>query len=233
MKFPRELIAGVLIQRRKRFLADVRLDDGRVITAHTANTGSMRGCSDPGSRVWLLDTMKPGRKYRYSWELVEAVPGVLVGVNTHLANKLVREGVENDAICELQGYDDILSEVTVGSSRIDLVLEKPGGRRCLVEVKSVTLAEQGIAYFPDSPSVRGARHLEELARAAASGRRSAIFFCVQRGDVKEVRPADDIDPVFGHKLRRAIETGAEALAYRAAVTTGGISLAEPLPVLCP
>ena len=236
MLFPQPLIEGVLIRRYQRFLADVRLSDGRHITAHTANTGSMLGCSGPGSRVWLIRALNPARKYPLSWEIVEVAPGVLVGINTALPNRLVQEAVEHGVARELQGYDRIRGEVAYGTerSRIDLLLERAtDNTRCYVEVKNVTAAGQGIALFPDAVSARGAKHLRELMAVVAAGQRGVLCFCVQRGDVHEVRPADAIDPLYGATLRQALAAGVEAIAYRAEISPAGITLRTPLPVVCP
>lgn len=234
MRFPHPLIAGTLVRRYQRFLADVRLDDGRVVIAHTPNTGSMLGCCRPGSRVWLRDTGNAARKYPLSWELVEAEPEVMVGINTGLANALVREAVEFGVAKELQGYGGIRQEVRYGEegSRIDLLLESGSGH-CYVEVKNVTLVEDGAALFPDAVTQRGAKHLRELATMVRRGHRAAIFFCVQRGDAREMRPADRIDPVYGRTLREVLAAGVEALAYRADVRLDGIVLRTRLPVVCP
>ena len=232
MKFNQALIPGILIKRYKRFLADIELDSGRVITAHTPNTGSMLGCCEPGSRVWLSDSGNPDRKYPLSWELVETAPGILVGINTGLPNKLVEEGIRNGMIRELQGYAGIRREVRYGAenSRIDLLLEDAAKPACFVEVKNVTLARDGTGYFPDAVSVRGSKHLRELAEVVAAGKRGIILFCVQRKDVSEVRPADTIDRTYGSTLRQVIDSGVEALAWRAAVTPEEIRLDKSLPV---
>lgn len=234
MMFDRPLIQGTLLKRYKRFLADVALPDSRIVTAHSSNTGSMTGCSTPGSTIWLRDSGSTTRKYPLTWELVEAEPGVLVGINTHRANALVREGIENGTITELGGYTSVRSEVRYGNenSRIDLLLEANERPCCWVEVKSVTLVEDGVAYFPDAVSIRGTKHLRELAQMAARGDRAVIFFCTQRGDAHEVRPADHIDPAYGQALRDAISTGVEAIAYRAEVQPEGIELMTALPVIC-
>lgn len=226
------MIPGILIKRYKRFLADVELDDGRVVTAHTPNTGSMLGCCEPGSRVWLSDSGNPDRKYPLSWELVEAAPGILVGINTGLPNKLVEEGIRNGVIRELQGYGGIRREVRYGAekSRIDLLLEDAARPPCYVEVKNVTLARDGAGYFPDAVSERGSKHLRELAEVVAAGKRGVILFCVQRTDVAEVRPADTIDRKYGNTLRQVIDSGVEALAWRADVTPEEIRLDKSLPV---
>ncbi|MBU0501505.1 MAG: DNA/RNA nuclease SfsA [Gammaproteobacteria bacterium] len=234
MRFESPLIEGTLLRRYKRFLADVALEGGAIVTAHTPNTGSMRGCAEPGSRVWLRDSGNPNRKYPFSWELVRTSGGVMVGINTALANHLVREGIERGVITALSGYDRIRSEVRYGeNSRVDLLLQGNDRPDCYVEVKNVTLVGKGIAYFPDAVTTRGAKHLRELAAMAGAGKRAIIFFCVQRGDAREVRPADTIDPAYGHALRNALSQGVEALAYRAEPSPEGIALALPLPVVVP
>ena len=230
MKFKSPLIQGRLLHRYKRFLADVELPTGEIITAHTANTGAMQGCSEPGSRVWLSQSDNPKRKCPYTWELVETTTGTLVGINTQLSNHLVREAITTGRIPELQGYANIRSEVRYGqeNSRIDLLLESD--IPCYVEVKNVTLAENGIGYFPDAVSTRGSKHLRELMSVVAAGQRAVIFYCVQRDDVHEVRPADHIDPVYGRTLREALERGVEAVAYGAGVSVEGVVLENVLLV---
>lgn len=235
MQFDAPLIPGVLIRRYQRFLADVRLADGGTVTAHTPNTGSMKGCCEPGSRVWLRDSGSATRKYPFSWELVEAAPDVLVGINTGLANALVREAIENGTVKELQGYGRIRQEVRYGeeNSRIDLLLERDDGRLCYVEVKNVTLVEDGKALFPDAVSSRGAKHLRELAAMVRQGHRAVIFYCVQREDAATVAPADRIDPLYGRTLREVLAQGVEALAYQARPGLDGIALHKALAVVCP
>jgi len=235
VEIEKPMIAGILVRRYKRFLADIELANGSVITAHTPNTGSMMGCCTPGSRVWLADTGNPSRKYPFSWELVEAIPDILVGINTMLPNKLVREGIENGAIPELAGYGSIRTEVAYGreNSRIDLLLEDGPRGACYVEVKNVTLARDGVGLFPDAVSRRGSKHLRELEEMAALGHRAVIFFCAQRGDVREVRPADTIDPEYGETLRHAVANGVQALAYNASINPGCIRLDRPVPVVFP
>ncbi len=240
MEFKSPLIKGTLIKRYKRFLADIILENGDQITAHTPNTGSMRGCSEQGSTVWLRDTKNPDRKYPYSWEMVETKPNVLVGINTHLSNFLVEEAIKNEIITELQGYDQIRHEVKYGieNSRIDLMLidQQPEGEEkqdCYVEVKNVTLVEDNIAYFPDAVTKRGSKHLRELQTMVEQGKRAIIFYCVQRNDVEEVRPADKIDPEYGQLLRTAINSGVEAIAYSAKISPVEIELVKSIPVICP
>ena len=231
MRLP-PLIEGRLIRRYQRFLADVELADGRRITVHTPNTGRMRGLLDPGNRLWLRDCANPRRKYRYSWVLVETRQGVLVGIDTQLSNPLVREGIETGVISKLQGYERLRQEVRYGreNSRIDLLLEDEKRGRCYVEVKNVTLVENGIAQFPDAVTERGRKHLRELARRARAGDRAVVLFCVQRGDAERFRPADHIDREYTSSLAEAAQQGVETLAYSARVSTGKIRLDQSLPV---
>jgi sugar fermentation stimulation protein A len=234
MKFRATLVEGRLIRRYKRFLADVQMGDA-VITAACPNTGSMMGCAEAGNRVWLSESDSATRKYRHTWELVE-VGRTLIGINTGLPNALVHEAIEARAIPELTGYASIRREVPFGEerSRVDLVLEAPERAPCYVEVKNVTAAvKKGVALFPDCVSDRGAKHLRELIRLKAAGLRPVQLYCVQRGDVKEVRPADGIDVEYGRMLREAIAAGVEVMAYRARVTPDEVVLEKRIPVVCP
>ena len=233
MKFSVPLLPGVLIRRYRRFLADVRMLDGTVITAYTPNTGSMKGCSKPGSRIWLSDSGSRTCKSPLTWELVEAAPGTLVGINTGLSNKLVGEAIDNGTISELQGYNQMRGEVRYGreNSRIDLLLQDEGRHSCYVEVKNVTLVKGDAAWFPDAVTVRGSKHLRELAAMREQGHRAVIFFCIQRADTLQMRPADCIDPAYAAGLRSAIAAGVEAYAYKADVTLSGITLRAAVPVL--
>lgn len=234
MRYPRPLVEGRLIRRYKRFLADVQLPGG-VVTAACPNTGSLMGCCEPGSRVWLSESDNAARKYRHTWELVE-VGRTMVGINTGLPNRLAAEAIAAGVIAELAGYASVRREVAFGEegSRVDLVLEGDGREPCYVEVKNVTAAaRRGVALFPDCVSDRGSKHLRELARLKARGLRPVQLYCVQRGDVREVRPADAIDPVYGQTLRVAMEAGVEVIAYRAKVTPDEIRLAERIAVVAP
>lgn len=235
MKFEQPLIEGRLIKRYKRFLADVELADGSVVTAHSPNTGSMKSCSTPGSKVWLSDSKSTTRKYPLSWELVEADSGALTGINTGWPNKLVKEAIEDGTISELQGYASIRPEVKYGheGSRIDLLLADEEKGLCYVEVKNVTLVEGDIALFPDAVSTRGTKHLRELTAMVDAGHRAVIFYCIQRNDASCLQPADMIDGEYGKTLRLAVAHGVEALAYEADVTTGGVILSRRLPVVLP
>ncbi len=237
MDFGQVLTTGTLIRRYKRFLADVCLDDGTRITCHCPNTGSMLGCSTPGSRVWLSRADNPRRKYAYTWEMVELPGAGLVGIHTGHPNALVEEAITSGRLPVVAGYARVRREVTLpgGGTRVDLLLEgHPDRPPCYVEVKNVTAAvEGGVALFPDAVSERGRRHLEALQSLLASGSRAMLVFCVQRGDVNEVRPADEIDPRYGRALRAAIAAGVEVHALRAQPTIHAIRLESSVPVVCP
>jgi sugar fermentation stimulation protein A len=236
MEITPPLIPARLIRRYKRFLADVEMMNGEMLTVHTPNTGSMLGCSDPGSRIWLRDSENPQRKYRYSWDITEAANGTLVGVNTGLPNRLVAEGIEGGVIEELQGYENLRQEVGYGSekSRIDLLLTDAAKADCYIEIKNVTTCDaDGYGFFPDAVSTRASKHLRELMGVVAEGKRAVLCFCVQRGDVEKIRPADEIDPLYGKQLREALAAGVEAIAYRARVTPEEVVLETRIPVFCP
>ncbi len=229
MKLPQPLYPGALIRRYKRFLADVELESGETVTAHCPNSGSMKGCAMPGSRVLLSLSGNPKRKLNYTWELVQ-VNGSWAGINTGLPNRLAAEAIERGIIPQLAGYDNIRPEVRYGKdSRIDLLLSGASGK-CFVEVKNVTLVEEGRALFPDAETVRGQKHLKELMREVREGNRGVIFFVVQRADARELAPADAIDPEYGRLLRLAVRNGVEAFAWQADVNPEEIRLARPLEV---
>ena len=229
MHFSSPLIPGTLLERYKRFLADVRLDDGTLVTAHCTNTGSMLGCKEPGSRVYLSDQSGRGRKLDYTWELIR-VGRTLVGINTLAANRLAREGIETGVIRELQSYEGLRAEVpTRPGSRLDFLLERPA-EQCYVEVKNVTLVVDRVATFPDAVSERGTKHLKELMRLRRRGNRAVLLFVIQRAGCPSFRPADEIDPVYGRWLRRAVKAGVEVYPYGTRVTTRAISLKDPVPL---
>lgn len=239
MKFSTPLIRATLLRRYKRFLADVVLQSGEQVTVHTANTGAMTGCQAPGSTVWLSRSDNPRRKYALTWEIIEvdgAAGRIPVGINTMLSNKLVVEGIGNGVIDELQGYGQIKTEVKYGceNSRVDILLsgrsdDSAGSECCYVEVKNVTLVQDGRAFFPDTVSQRGSKHLRELTQVARQGQRAVIFYCVQRQDASMVMPADHIDPDYANWLRRAADGGVEVLAYQASVSAREITLTGKLP----
>ena len=229
MIFPSRLIRGTLVQRYKRFLADVRLADGTVVTVHCTNTGSMLGCMTPGSAVLISRSANLNRKLAYTWEMIR-INRAWVGINTMHPNRLVAEAVASGMIPELRGYQTVRREVKVSAhSRLDLCLEGHNGS-CFVEIKNVTVSFDGVAAFPDAVSERATKHLKELIRLKRRGHRAVIVFVIQRGDCDHFRPADEIDSEYGRWLRRAAKAGVEVLPYVAKVTARNILLGGRIPI---
>jgi len=224
MKFPDPLLKGRLVQRYKRFLADVELENGQKITAHCANPGSMLGVNDPGSEVWVSPARNPDRKLKYTWELVR-VGKSLVGINTTYPNKIVQESIEDQKIPNLLGYHSLKREVKYGkNSRIDILLASSDRPPCFVEVKSVTLKRKYLAEFPDAITARGTKHLGELSDQVKAGNRSVMFYLIQRDDCEGFTVADDIDPAYAQALSIAMEAGVEVLCYQCKLTSKEITI---------
>ena len=235
MDLPAPLFPGTLQRRYKRFLADIALDDGRAVTAHCANPGSMLGLAAPGARVWLSRSDNPRRKLAWSWELVEVDQGagpVLVGIHCAAANRIAAEALAAGVVTELAGYHTIRAEVAYGTgSRIDFVLEAPSRRPAYVEVKNVHLSRRaGLGEFPDSVTARGTRHLRELAAVAAGGDRAVMLYVIQRPDNRWFRLAADIDPAYAKACSGARRAGVEMLCYDCDVTTKAITLRRAVPM---
>jgi sugar fermentation stimulation protein A len=227
MHLPQPLLRGRLVSRYKRFFAEVRLEDGRAVTAHCPNPGAMLGLKDPGIGVWLSISHDPKRKLPFTLEMVEA-DGALVGVNTLLPNRLVAEALAADAIPELTGYASHRREVRYGAaSRVDFLLEAPGRPRCWLEVKNCHFKRTGtLAEFPDCVAERSGRHMDELAHTVTAGDRAVVLFVVQREDCNAFTAARDIDPKFAAALDRAAEAGVEVLVYACAMGTDRIEIAR-------
>lgn len=231
MKFPAPVQKGILVKRYKRFLADIDLG-GRIITAHCANTGSMMGVKEHGATVWVTEAQNKNRKLKYDWQVIE-VGAANVCINTSTANTIVAEAITAGAVPELAGYETLRREVKYGeNSRIDILLQNPDRPPCYVEIKNVTLSRNPpLAEFPDSPTARGTKHLDELAQMAQEGHRAVMFYCVNRTDCERFALARDIDPNYGEKFDRAKKQGLEILAYACDITPDGISLSHPLKVV--
>ena len=220
-----KLIFGRLIKRYQRFKADIVLYDGNVVTAHCANSGSLKGCLLEGVTVYVSKATNPNRKLPYTWEMIE-LPRSLVVINTFLANHIVKNAIFNGKIKELLGYEVIKSETPYGErSRIDFLLEGETNP-CLLEVKSCTWMEDEIAFFPDAPTKRGKKHLDLLSDATKEGYRSVIFYLIQRMDSKGFQPACRIDPQYCNRLWMAMDAGVEVLAYDIKVDLKGISISN-------
>ncbi|CAB1275134.1 DNA/RNA nuclease SfsA [Candidatus Nitrosacidococcus tergens] len=231
MDFQQSLLSGTLHRRYQRFLAEIELTSGELITAHCPNTGSMKGLVAAGTKVYISKSNNPKRKLSYTLELID-IGTSLVGIHTGRANGIVKEAIAKEKVSELLGYEIIRQEVPYGkNSRIDLLLENPAAQQhCYVEVKNVTLREENNALFPDAVTVRGAKHLDELAKMCTKNCRSVMFYLVQREDCDYFSPANHIDPVYGEKLQFAIVQGVEVIAYSCQLTPQAIYINKPLPI---
>jgi len=221
---------ATLIKRYKRFLADVKLNDGQIITAHCPNTGSMESCWKEGATVWLSPAENPARKLQWTWEFTETKGG-LIGVNTARPNYIVAEAIKQGKIPSLSGYDSIRQEVKYGkNSRIDILLEDKDKPQCYVEVKNTTLLRGDDVLFPDAVTERGLKHLEELTEIVQAGKRAVMLFFVNRPDGQSFRPADEVDQAYGNGLRKAARAGVEVLAIRAISTPESISVGDLITI---
>ena len=235
MKFKPAFKPAKLLKRYKRFLADAVLEDGSETTLHCPNTGSMRNCSAPGSRIWYSTSDSRTRKYPHTFEIIEVAGKYLAGINTGRANGLVREAIESGLVRALAGYGSVRQEVKYGeeNSRIDLLLQEHGGRpgqACYIEVKNVTLAmADGMGLFPDAVSVRGTKHLRELMTIVARGDRAVLFFCVQHTGATCAGPAEAIDPEYCRSLHQALAFGVEVLCYRCQLASNEIVIDQSIP----
>ncbi len=224
-----DLVTGRLVKRYKRFLADVELEDGRTVTAHCPNSGSMKACSEPGRKVYLSCHDNPKRKLKYTWELIE-MPDSLVGVNTVVPNRLLGEAMKAGVVEALSSYDRVRPEVkTSKGTRLDFLISDRENRRCYVEIKNCSLVAERVAFFPDAVTKRGLKHLIELQRLAGPDIRCIIFYLVQRMDADVFRPAVHIDETYAEELRRATENGVDILVYDTKITREHISLGKRLP----
>jgi len=228
IKFPTNCIQGQFVRRVKRFSVEVDYQNKR-IWAHTNNTGAMFGLLRPGAPVLLSQANRPNRKLPYTLELIQS-HGVWVGVNTLVPNRLLKQAWLNQIMPELNGYDVFHSEVKMGNCRIDARLSGTHGT-LWVEAKNVTLAENDIAYFPDAVTKRGQNHINKLIALSKSGIRVALFFLIQRQDVKCFEPADFIDPDYAVFFYQAMKLGIEIWPYMADISEKGINIGKKLPVL--
>ena len=203
------IVPGVFLKRPNRFIAEVEID-GRKETVHVKNTGRCRELLVPGCEVWLTAPGTPGRKTKYDLVVVRKSTGVLFNIDSQAPNKVVKEWLST------QGFDRVIPEYTFGDSRIDFYMEK-GDERFLMEVKGCTLEFDGIGYFPDAPTERGVKHIQELIKAKARGYRTALAYVIQMEGVSEVRPHREMHPEFGEAIDDAINAGVEILFLRCKV----------------
>lgn len=232
MQFIPALQPATLVQRYKRFLADVVTPEGAALTLHCPNTGAMTGCATPGDTVWYSTSENTKRKYPYTWEITQTADGEYICVNTLRANQLVKEAISLDLIPELRGYNALKSEVKYGAenSRIDFMLQAEDRPECYIEVKSVTLADRDYGYFPDAVTLRGQKHLRELISVAAAGKRAVLLFAVLHSAIGRFSPARHIDPKYAQLLNEAQKQGVEVLAYKAELSADNMTLRSALPV---
>jgi len=229
MQFNQQLQSAILLKRYKRFLADVELASGRQLTVHCPNSGSMRGCSEPGSEVMISRANNPKRKYSHTLEMIKVGEG-WVGINTGLTNHLVAEALVRGHVMEIGTVDRMQREVKVSDhTRLDFLLHK-GMRKIFIEVKNCSLVEQNVAMFPDAVTARGKKHLVELLALKQAGYETALLFCVQRQDGNSFAPARHIDPDYAATLARVHHSGVMVLAYAATVCPAGIEIVGRLPV---
>jgi len=225
MIFKQKLLSGYFIKRYKRFLVDVRLENGDIVIAHCPNSGSMKSCMGENWPVKLSKSDNPKRKLNYTLEMIHNGK-CWIGLNTILANRIGQEAIENEKIPELSGYDSLRREVKYSdNSRIDILLEKPDDK-CYVEIKNVSLVEDGIYKFPDAVTSRGTKHLNDLMKMKQEGHCAVLLFCIQRNDGKWFEPAMEIDPVYADTLSKAVDAGVEVFCYRAEVNPEGIEMVE-------
>lgn len=213
MQFLNPLRQAVLIKRYKRFLADVQLPDGEVITIHCPNTGAMTGCAEPGMTIWMSDSANPKRKYRYTWELAQTPTGDIICVNTHRANTIAGELLANGLI---EPFTALRAEQKYGydNRRIDWLACDANNRTTYIEVKSVTLAEQQQGFFPDTVSERASQHLASLQTMVAEGQRAIVLYVVLHSAIDNVRAADHIDSNYAKACEQAQKMGVEFIAVK-------------------
>jgi sugar fermentation stimulation protein A len=230
MQFPSPLERGRLVQRYKRFFADVVMDDGREVTAHCPNPGAMLGLNMPGLPAWLSVSDSPTRKLPHTLELVEA-DGGLVGVNTMHPNRLVAEALEAGDIPELFGYTEVRREVKYGeNSRVDFLLTSPDRPPCWLEIKNCHLSRGGgLAEFPDCVAARSLKHLKELTREVEAGARAVMLYVIQRTDCTEFDTAPDLDPAYAAGLIEAAGRGVEILCYGCDISPEAVRIHRAMP----
>lgn len=218
----------MFVRRENRFAATVDLNGGRELV-HVPNSGRMRELLLPGAEVLLLEARSPTRRTAYDLVAAETSQ-TLVSVDSRVPNAVVSEALSAGAVPDLEGYPEVSTERTWGGSRFDFHLGGPGGE-ALLEVKGCTLVEEdGLALFPDAPTLRGARHMRELAHARKGGIPAFVIVVVQREDGRVFSPNDRTDPNFGDAMREAAAAGVRVLAFSTTVTRDGVELASPLPV---
>lgn len=229
MIFKQPLTQGILVKRYKRFLADIKLNSGEVVTAHCTNSGSMLTCIEEGAEVLLSPAPNPNRKTKFTWEMIR-INGAWVGVNTSNPNQFIYEFLLSGSIPSLGKWAKVVREVKIGESRLDLYAER-GQEKCYIEVKNVTLKDGIFARFPDAVTTRGQKHLKELINIRKMGFRSVILFAIQRTDVEIFAPAWSIDSEYGNLLVEAFNNGVEIVPVKVMVSQNGINPLGEIPFI--
>ncbi len=227
------LLEARFVERPNRFLVMAEpVEGGGPHEAHLPDPGRLRELLVPGRSIWLQSAASAARRTKWSAVLVQAPQGDgLISLDTTLPNRLIGRALSVDAISEFRGWKLDRSEVTLGRSRFDFLLSREDGRQLVLEVKSVTLVEEGVALFPDAVTERGARHVRELGDLAGKeGWEAAVLFVLQRADARSISAAREIDPRFADALAQARKAGVRALGRRCRVTFDAVSLGEPVPV---
>ncbi len=227
MRFDTPLVHGTLIKRYKRFLSDIRLDDGSVVVAHCTNSGSMKTCIEEGAEVYLSPAKDPKRKTKFTWEMIK-LNGQWVGINTSHPNRIAYEAIVNKEIVQLNNYEHVQREVKTGNSRIDIMAQNKE-ETCFIEVKNVTMKDGDYARFPDAVTTRGKKHLEELIQLKKEGIRAVMLYVIQRSDVSIFAPAHDIDPNYANALKEAYAAGVEIIPVQVKVSPEEIFIERELP----
>lgn len=234
MRFPTPLVPARLIRRYKRFLADAEIEaTGEQVTAHCPNPGTMLGLAEPGMRIWLEPNNDPKKKLKFGWRLAELDHGHFAGIDTAVPNRVVGEALRGGDIQEFSDYRQIRAEVPYGEkSRVDFLICASERPDIYVEVKNAHLNRTGdLAEFPDCVTLRGARHLNELASMVALGHRAVMLYLVQRTDCARFALASDLDPGYAEAFREARAAGVEAICYGTEITTDGVRLGKALPIV--
>ena len=228
MNFENELISGLFVKRYKRFFVDVIIDK-KIVTAHCPNTGSMQGLLIKNNKVWLTKSNDPKRKLKYTLQIIES-NGSKVGINTHLTNKIVLDGLENNKIKDLKAIE-IKTEVKFGdNTRFDFLITESNSKK-FIEVKNVTLSRTDkLAEFPDAVTSRGAKHIDELIKAKAKGYDVYLMFVIQRNDCNQFSIARDIDPKYADLLLDAIKKKLNILCYDCKFSPKGIKLNKQIKI---
>ncbi|MGI9395816.1 MAG: DNA/RNA nuclease SfsA [Boseongicola sp.] len=233
MRFPTPLVPARLLRRYKRFLADVEIEaSGERVTAHCPNPGAMLGLAEPGTRIWLEPNDDPKKKLKFGWRLTELKGEHLAGIDTSVPNRVVGEALRGGKIQEFSDYTQVKAEVPYGEkSRVDFLLCTSGLADIYLEVKNVHLNRTGdLAEFPDCVTLRGARHLHELASMVAAGHRAVMLYLVQRTDCGRFNLAPDLDPGYADAFRKARASGVEAMCFGTKITTESVEFGAALPI---